>query len=205
MRLSDRLFVSMAACAGAAVLAVAVPAHAVPVAVKTSADYSASPYSFTIDDSTFTFSSTGDPFNPTAIQTAGGGQVNSFGGFLGIPVEPTSNFIDRGTVVFGPGTPFSAFPGAATIPFSNGDNFIGLLAVANGQDYYGFAYTTDTVLNGYAFETVPDTAITATAALPEPASWTMLIGGFAVIGGALRTRKRTVPGDVVSNAPRFAQ
>ena len=30
------------------------------------------------------------------------------------------------------------------------------------------------------------------AGVPEPASWGLMIGGFGVVGGALRSRRRTV-------------
>lgn len=33
----------------------------------------------------------------------------------------------------------------------------------------------------------------AAAALPEPASWAMLVGGFGLVGGALRSRRRASP------------
>ena len=36
------------------------------------------------------------------------------------------------------------------------------------------------------------TATEATAAVPEPASWAMMVGGFGLVGGALRRRARTV-------------
>lgn len=180
-RFSLSVFIACASMAFAAV-----PAHAIPVVVKVGADYAAMPYAFTIDGSTFTFSGTGDPFNPTAVQTAGRAQVNTIFG------SPTSYFVNRSTVMFGPGMQFAAFPATTTVPYSNSDNFIGLLATLGGRNFYGYAFTTDTVLNSYAFETAPDTAITATAAVPEPASWLMLIGGVGVIGGLLRHRRTPV-------------
>ena len=172
------------ACASAATLAAAFPAQATPVSVKVGADYATTPYSFTVDNSTFTFVGTGDPFNPTAVQTAGGAEINTIFG------APTSYFIDRGPVSFGPGMQYSPFSTATTIAYSNSFNFIGLLAVSNGQDYYGYAFTTDSVLNSYAFETTPNTAISASSAVPEPSSWAMLIGGFGLVGGALRSRRK---------------
>ena len=35
-------------------------------------------------------------------------------------------------------------------------------------------------------------SITATAAVPEPATWGMMIGGFAIAGVAMRRRKAPV-------------
>lgn len=181
---SLRLSILVACASASATWVAAAPAYAAPVFVKVGADYSTTPYSFTVDNSTFTFIGTGDPFSPTAVQTAGGAQVNTIFG------APTSSFINRGSVSFGPGMQYGSFPTETTIPYSNSFNFIGLLATSNGRNYYGYAFTTDSVLNSYAFETAPDTAITASSAVPEPASWAMLIGGFGVIGGALRSRRK---------------
>ena len=168
------------------------PAMAVPFFVTANADLASSPYSFAFGANQFTFSYTGDIFNPVAVQTGGDAAVNSFGGFLGIPVSPTSYFVDRGTVSFGPGMSFASFPTAATVPYSNGQNFIGLRATLSGEDYYGFAYTTDNIFDGFGFETTAETPIIASTALgvPEPASWAMFIGGFGLVGAGLRRRTR---------------
>lgn len=37
------------------------------------------------------------------------------------------------------------------------------------------------------------TLVTGAAAVPEPAAWALMIGGFAVAGGVLRTRRRALP------------
>lgn len=182
----------IAAAAVATAAGVAAPADAAPVVVGVYQDLATGPFSFTVDGATFTFSGTGDLFNPVAVMTGGSGAVNSFGGFLGIPIAPTSDFIDRGDVAFGPGDQFTAFSRATPVPSSNGDNYIGLRAGTGNALFYGFAYTTDTVLNFYGFETAPYQAIAATASVPEPAVWTMLIVGFGAIGGAVRYRRRTV-------------
>lgn len=44
--------------------------------------------------------------------------------------------------------------------------------------------------NGYAFE-VDDIVFTGTSAVPEPAAWAMMIGGFGLVGGAMRRRRST--------------
>ena len=159
--------------------------------VVTGTDYSTSPVTFSFGDSTFTFSSTGDWFNPTAVQTAGTGKVNDFFG------TPTTNFVDRGTVVFGPDFgSYSAFSAPTTIPFSNGDNFIGLEATLGSDIFFGYAFTTNTFLNSVVFSDVPGQAITASvdipAAVPEPATWAMMLLGFGAIGMTLRFRRRAL-------------
>ena len=109
--------------------------------------------------------------------------------------QPTTNFIDRGVVTFGPSMQYAAFASATPIRFSNGNNFIGLRAVtAGGEEFYGFAFSTNNVLNTVGFESVAGVTITATnaaGAVPEPASWAMMIGGFGMIGAASRRRVRS--------------
>ena len=82
-----------------------------------------------------------------------------------------------------------------TIPTTNGNNFLGLRVTSGGQNYYGFAYTTNAMLNSYGFETTANTAITATTvlppAVPETATWAMMILGFGVVGLSLRASQRT--------------
>lgn len=191
MGISNRpLAVMLLASATLAAMA-ASPASADPHIVNVDQSYSAAPVSFMLGDSTFTFSATGDWFAPTAVQTGGTGEVNSFFG------SPTTNFVDRGTVTFGPGGQYSAFSSPTTVSYSNGDNFIGLRATDGMNVYYGFAYTINDMLNSYGFETTPGASITATVAaapagaVPEPASWAMMLSGFGLVGGAMRARRRS--------------
>jgi hypothetical protein len=165
------------------------PASAAVTYTAVNADLSSAPYAFTVDGGTFTFSSTGDIFNPLAVQTSSTAEVSSFGGFLGIPVEPTSDFINRGTVTFGPGS-YASFSSPTEVPYSNGDNFIGLEAIEGGNTFYGFAYTNNASLVSYGFESVAGQAITATTAVPEPSAWLLMMAGIGVLGGMLRLRKR---------------
>jgi len=164
------------------------PAIAAPVLVQGSASFASTPVTATFGSSTFTFTPTGDPFGPLAISTGGTGQVNTIFG------SPTTNFVDRGIVTFGPGDMYAAFTSPTTIRFSNGDNFIGLRAMIGSDVFFGYAFTTNTLLNGVVFNNTPGQAITASvnlpAAVPEPATWAMMLLGFAAVGLTMRRRPK---------------
>ena len=187
--------VRLAAMSGVVAIGLAAaPAAAAPVITAVNADLSGGAYSFSYLGGTFTFGSTGDIFAPLSVSTANDAAVSAFGGFLGIPLKPSPFFTDRGTVVSGPAFgQFASFATLTPVDSSNGDNFINLRVTSGGQNYYGFAYTTNDMLNSYGFETTAETAITATtdipAAVPEPATWAMMLVGFGAVGFAMRRRK----------------
>jgi hypothetical protein len=177
--------------AASSAAAIAVPAGAATIITPVGTTFTAAtPYTFSFGQSSFTLTGTGDIFNPTAVSTGGTGQFNTIFG------SPTSDFVNRGTVTFGAGDQYAAFAAPTTIRFSNSDNFIGLRATDNGQTFYGYAFTTDNVINSFAFESVAGAAITATTAIqsavPEPATWAMMIFGFGMTGAAMRRRKSAV-------------
>jgi hypothetical protein len=62
---------------------------------------------------------------------------------------------------------------SAYVDFSNGLRAIGILAAVAGND------------DASAFTV---TSVVPTPAVPEPASWAMMIAGFGLIGGAMRRR-----------------
>ena len=184
------MFILLAATAAA----LAAPsAQAAPVVTAVGANLSTGPYSFSFLGNAFTFAATGDIFNPLAVQNQASSATASFGGFLGVPLAPTSSFTNRGTVTFGPSNNFATFTALTTVPFSNGDNFIGLRATVAGQNYFGFAYTTNTMLNSFGFENVAGATITATTlipAVPEAGTWAMMIVGVGAVGATLRRRRK---------------
>ena len=168
----------------------AVPATAAPVITAVNTDLNGGPFSFSYLGGTFTFAAGSGFPNLFAVKTAGGAAVRTsfFGG-------PSVDFVNRGTVVYDANIlgGYAEMPVLTDARFSNNDSFLGLRVTSNGQNYYGFAYTTNSVLNSYGFETSPDTGITATtaipAAVPEPATWAMMLVGFGAVGFALRRRK----------------
>ena len=181
--------------AAAAAALTASSAQAAPVINAVGADLSKGAYSFSFLGSTFSFSATGDSFNPIAVRNQAGSATASTGGFLGNPLTPTSSFTNRGTVTFGPNNSYATFTSPSTVPFSIGNKFIGLRATVAGQNYFGFAYTTGTLLNSFGFESVAGQSITATtlvpaAAVPEVGTWAMMIVGVGAVGGTLRRRRK---------------
>ena len=177
----------------AAVTAVPMSAQAAPVITAIGADLAQGSYSFGYLGNVFTFGATGDVFNPLSVMNEAPAATSSFGGFLGIPTTPTSSFTDRGTVTFGPTDSYTSFSSPTPVPYSLGDNFVGLRATVGGQDYFGFAYTSNALLNSIGFETTAGQTITATTAIssvPELATWGMMILGMGVVGGVMRRRQR---------------
>ncbi len=129
-------------------------------------------------------------FADTFVSTTGTAEVSSFGGFLGIPVEPSTFFTDmRGghDVLFGPDQfgSYASFPTATDIPYSSTDSFLGLRYMVGADTYYGFAQFAGGDLEAYGFETTPNTDIDANfpiAQVPEASTWAMMALGFAGVG-----------------------
>ena len=135
-------------------------------------------------------------FADTFVSTTGTAEVSSFGGFLGIPVEPSTFFTDmRGgsDVLFGPDQ-FGSYAGFATatdIPYSSTDSFLGLRYMVGDNTFYGFAQFAGGDLEHYGFETTPNTAIDANfpiAQVPEASTWAMMMLGF--VGMVLVAKRR---------------
>ena len=136
-------------------------------------------------------------FNDDFVSTTGTAQVSSFGGFLGIPVEPSTFFTDMrngSDVMFGPDQ-FGSYAGFATatdIPFSATDSFLGLRYMVGADTFYGFARFAGPDLESYGFETIPNIDIDANspavAAAPELSTWAMM--GLGFVGTALLAKRR---------------
>lgn len=80
-------------------------------------------------------------------------------------------------------------PGTFTT-FSGRDNFGFFLLNASKSNYSASSLSyTSTQASGF-FRSNNVTVTAVNSAVPEPASWAMMIGGFGFVGGALRHRKR---------------
>lgn len=166
------------------------PAVAAPAITSVNADLSSSSYTFSFLGNSFTLTGNGGFPNYLSVSTAGGAAVRTVFG------SPSTDFTDRGTVIYDASTlgGYGSFPALTSVPYTNGNNYLGLRATSGGQDYYGFLFTTDSTLNSYGFERAANTGINPNAALaaavPESSTWAMMIGGFGMVGGALRRRRR---------------
>ena len=137
-------------------------------------------------------------FADTFVSTTGTAEVSSFGGFLGIPVEPSTFFTDMrngSDVLFGPGQfgSYASFPTATDIPDSSVDSFLGLRYTIGANTFYGFAQFAGGDLERFGFETTPNTDIDANfpiAQVPELSTWAMMMLGF--VGTALVARRRSL-------------
>jgi hypothetical protein len=96
-------------------------------------------------------------------------------------------------VVYGPDEfgQYAFFPTATDIPDSSTDSFLGLRYAVGANTFYGFAQFAGSDLERYGFETTPNTAIDASAAIaqiPELSTWAMMTLGF--IGAFLVAARR---------------
>jgi hypothetical protein len=93
------------------------------------------------------------------------------------------NALGNATVTNGIGRSGASSVNALGLSVSAGDVLSFAFSKSAGQQY-GSLSGLEAVINF--------TANTQTAPVPEPASWAMMIGGFALAGGALRRRKMAV-------------
>ena len=139
-----------------------------------------------------TFTLLGDFFNPVGVSTGGTTQIASLGAPFYDPARPTSYFSNRGGSI-GPDT-LATFVGYATpaaVPFSIVDSIVGLRFDLGQGFQYGYAQVAGSTLYGFRYETTPGVGVNI-AAVPEPATWGLLITGFAITGLAMRRRNTVV-------------
>lgn len=65
-------------------------------------------------------------------------------------------------------------------------------AYAGGRAYFAQEVYPNCARTGNCDLNFRVTGTTATAAVPEPASWALMLGGFALVGGTLRRRRATL-------------
>jgi len=117
-----------------------------------------------------------------------------------VPVAPLVTFADPGLSDLGdlPGIPGGAGGGVtpgATAP-------VGFPPIATPGLPGGFVPDAPGTPGNPTNPNTP--AVPETGAVPEPATWALMISGFALVGTAVRRRRRSSPGGSVSTRVRFA-
>ena len=133
-----------------------------------------------------------------SVQTGGTGETSAFGGFLNIPLTP-SLFDQRGITIDNNLFPsFAAFPTLTPIPFSLVPGDLALRYMDGADTFFGYARLNGNGTLDFAFNAQPNIAITAGApitaplqgAVPEPATWALMLFGFAAVGASMRSRQK---------------
>jgi len=107
-----------------------------------------------------------------------------------VQIDSSINTVAAGFVFRGVGTGFDLSPGSPT-------SLLGYAAVSLNTIRTFAAGESLTLLIGNAGNYYSDTTAVnltlSTAAVPEPAAWSLMIGGFGLIGAALRRRQVAIP------------
>ena len=83
---------------------------------------------------------------------------------------------------------FAAYATPAAVPFSISSGSLGFEYVLGDGVHYGVAKIGGATIGQYYVQTTPGADIGL--AVPEPSAWTMMLAGFALLGGTLRARRR---------------
>jgi PEP-CTERM motif len=108
------------------------------------------------------------------------GKALSIGDFV---INTTTNVL-TGKVVTGGST-------LLDVPLFNIGSGLSLTLTSQGAGAFTTVFGAPN-LTGATIGTASTNIVTAVAAIPEPASWGMMLLGFAVVGGAIRTRRRVL-------------
>src|SRR5215218_8202551 len=119
------------------------------------------------------------------LESGGGGRVMTFP-TVGAPIttllDPSTIFISGSTI-------------STTIPFAV------LFSTGFAPEDYTYSFWTRSELGSQAFiaDLAPDGGSFRGTAVPEPATWMMMIAGFGLVGGAMRMARRRRRDNLVSS------
>lgn len=179
------------------------PASAAVISSTTLVDFTGGSVSFGFNgtdivfgpDQAFTFSDNGDSTSNVDVMTRGSSQVSAFGGFLGIPLVPSSYFNSvrgSGSLEFGPTTfgQLASFSTPTAIGASVRGFYIELTETLSDGTHYGYGQFADggTILQSVAFESVAGRNIVTP--VPLPASAPMFGAAVLALGLAGYSVKR---------------
>ena len=162
---------------------------------KLDVDFAANPYPVAFDPTSSLIFTLVDPsffaYNPAGVSTTGTTQVLSLGAPFYNPSQPTSFFSNRGGSI-GPDTlgQYLGYATPAAVPYSISESIVGF-RFDLGQGYqYGYADLAGSTLYGIRYETTPGVLV-GIAAIPEPATWALLVAGIGMTGVGMRARRRS--------------
>jgi hypothetical protein len=164
-------------------------AKAANVVVTTNADFSVAPFTITlgsgIDVATYTFSviPENDGVTIDQVSTGGDGLVSSF---VSTPAPYQAD------ILIGADSKFLAFPSPAPILYSVSLDNIGLEFQLPDGLHFGYVTTFGPEVLQYGYNQTPGGPIATGSSVPEPATWAMMLVGFAGLGFAgYRASRRT--------------
>ncbi len=176
----------------AVLLGAAAPAFASPVTVPLGGvSFFDQPYTYDFGGgNSITFTTVDKSFfayDPAGVSTGGTVQIASLGPPFYATPQPTSYFTNRGGS-FGPGANTAQFVSYATptaVPYSISEGLVGLRFDLGRGYQYGYADIAGSTLYGLRFESDPGVALPF-GAVPEAASWVLMVAGFGLVGLARR-------------------
>ncbi len=182
------------------------PSAATVVGFAPNANFSSTPYTVNLfDGSSYIFSALPLDPNDTKYRTAAlattGSATAYGGGFIGDGTNYTSYSAGSATPANNFGGDFITAPSARPIDYSLTDTFVALRFGTGPATYYGYAEVAGNRLISFAYNDVAGGSIVSgeaitgafPSAVPEPATWLMLIGGLGLVGATMRRRKQMNP------------